>query len=128
MNVMLESHSRSENKSLSNSEGNLEALDVLFSRYRRVLSLVAYRVLGNHKQAEDAVQNCLRSASENPPRFKHEGVFRSWLVRVLIDEAVSILNKQKSAGRGSVESVITRTRSSLMSSHTRYQAFPHLVD
>ena len=128
MNVMLESHSWSENKSLSNSEGNVEALDVLFSRYRRVLSLVAYRVLGNHKQAEDAVQNCLRAASENLPRFKHEGVFRSWLVRVLIDEAVAILKKQKSAGGGGLESVITRTRSSLMNSHTRCQAFSHSAD
>jgi len=128
MNVILESQSWSENKSLSNSEGNLEALDVLFSRYRRVLSLVAYRVLGNHQQAEEAVQNCLRAASENLPRFKHEGVFRSWLVRVLIDEAVAILNKQKSAGRGDLNSVTTRTRSSLRNSHTRCPVFSHSAD
>jgi len=43
-------------------------LDILFSRYSRALSLVAYRVLGNHKEAEDAVQNCLRTATDNVPR------------------------------------------------------------
>jgi hypothetical protein len=32
---------------LSNSQGNLEALNVLFLRYRRTLLLVAYRVLGS---------------------------------------------------------------------------------
>jgi hypothetical protein len=89
-----------EDETLNNSQGSLEALDVLFSRYRHVLSLVAYRVLGNHAEAEDAVQNCLRTVSDNVPKFKHEGAFRCWLVRVLIDEAVSILAKQSST-RGS---------------------------
>jgi Sigma-70 region 2 len=75
------------------SQGSLEGLDVLFSRYRRVLSLVAYHVLGSHAEAEIAVQNCVRAVSGNVPRFEHEGAFRSWLVRVLMDEAVAILNK-----------------------------------
>jgi hypothetical protein len=53
-----------EDETLSNSQGSLEALDVLFSRYRHVLSLVAYRVLGNHAEAEDVVQNCLLTVSD----------------------------------------------------------------
>jgi len=47
------SQSRSENETISNSQETLEALDILLSRYRRVLSLVAYRVLGNHEEAEE---------------------------------------------------------------------------
>jgi hypothetical protein len=82
-----------------NSQGSLETLDILFSRYRRVLSLVAYRVLDNHAAAEIAVQNCLLAVSGNVPRFEHEGAFRSWLVRVLIDEAVAILNKTRATCR-----------------------------
>lgn len=84
-----------------NSRRRLEALDVLLSRYRRVLALIAYRVLGNHEEAEDAVQNCIRVASDRAPRFDHEGAFRSWLARVLIDEAVTILYKQSRSTRGS---------------------------
>jgi hypothetical protein len=87
---------RSEDEILSNSQGNLEALDVLFSRYRRTLLLVAYRVLGDHNQAEDAVQRCLQSAaSRHVPRFETEGAFRSWLVRVLIDVALLILQERE---------------------------------
>jgi hypothetical protein len=100
INAMSELRSRNEDETLSNSQGNLEVLDVLFSRYRRILSLVAYRVLGNHGEAEDAVRNCLLAVSGNVPRFEYEGAFRSWLVRVLIDEAVAILNKQRSATTG----------------------------
>ena len=66
-------------------------MDVLLSRYRPVLSLIACRVLGNHEEAERAVRNCIRVASDSAPRFDHEGAFRSWLARILIDEAVTIL-------------------------------------
>lgn len=75
-----------------NSQSNLEALEVLFSRYRCTLSFVAYRVLGNRHLAEIAVQRCFLSASRNVPQFESEGAFRSWLVRVLMDEALRILH------------------------------------
>ena len=55
--------------------------------------LVAYRVLDNHEEVEDAVQNCVLAASCSVPQFENEGAFRSWLVRVLIDEALAIRYK-----------------------------------
>jgi hypothetical protein len=100
MKSMLALRSEDEDQILSSSQGNLEALDALFSRYRRTLLLVAYRVLGDHNQAEDAVQRCLQSAaSRNVPLFDNEGAFRSWLVRVLIDVAVFILQEREWAAR-----------------------------
>jgi len=95
MNAMSELRLRNYDTTLSTSQGTLEALDVLLSRYRRVLSLVAYRVLGNHQDAEYAVQNCLLAVSNNVPQFEYEGAFRSWLVRVLMDEASLILHKKR---------------------------------
>lgn len=79
---------------MNNPLENPEALDDRLSRYRRVLSFVAYRVLPNHEEADEAVRNCLLSASYNGPRFECEGAFRSWLVRILIDEALLILQKK----------------------------------
>ena len=61
-----------------------------FYRYRRLLRFVATRVLGEPERANEAVENCWRSASRNPPRFKYDGAFCSWLVRILIDEALAI--------------------------------------
>src|SRR4030081_1376240 len=100
MNSMLESRSGSEVETFSHSRGNLEPLDVLFSRYRPVLYLIAYRVLVNHTEAEGAVRNCLSAAVDCAPRFDHEGAFRSWLARILIDEAVTILHKQRGSTVG----------------------------
>lgn len=62
-----------------------------FSRCHRLLHLIACRVLGGPEQADDAIKNCWRTASRLPPRFEYEGAFRSWLLRVLIDEALAIL-------------------------------------
>jgi len=80
-----------------NSRTSLKTLDVLLSRYRDVLSLIAYRVLCDDDEAEVAVQNCIRVASDTAPQFDHEGAFRSWLARVLLDEAVIILSTRKSS-------------------------------
>ncbi len=90
-----ELRSDDEDATPGNSQSNLEALDVLLSRYRRTLSLVAHRILGNQHLAEDAVQRCLLSASRNVPQFESEGAFRSWLVKVLIDEALHILHDRE---------------------------------
>jgi DNA-directed RNA polymerase specialized sigma24 family protein len=61
-----------------------------FSRSYRLLYFIACRILGDPERIETAIENCWWSASRNPPRFEYEGEFRSWLLRVLIDEAVAI--------------------------------------
>ncbi len=72
-----------------------QGVNIRLFRYRGVLSFIAHRVLNNHLEAEDAVRNCLKTASSTVPRFESEGAFRSWLVRVLMDEALMILYKKR---------------------------------
>lgn len=64
-----------------------------FSRCCGLLYFVACRVLGTEQGAEDVVQNCWITASCNPPYFETEGAFRSWLVRILFDEALAARNR-----------------------------------
>lgn len=61
-----------------------------FVRCRNLLHFVACRVLETTEGAEHAVERCRLRASQNPPMFEFEGAFRSWLVRILIDEALTI--------------------------------------
>ena len=68
-----------------------------FWRSHRLLYFIACRVLGDAERAADAVENCWVSASQNPPRFEYEGEFRSWLLRVLIDEALALRRKSTGA-------------------------------
>jgi RNA polymerase sigma-70 factor, ECF subfamily len=63
---------------------------VRFSRCHRLLHFIAARILRSPEKVDHAIENCWRTASRNPPRFKHESAFRSWLLRVLINEALEI--------------------------------------
>jgi len=74
------------------SADNRRSSYVRASRYRRLLHSVAHRVLGNPDKAAIAVDNCLFSASNRVTAFDCEGAFRSWLVRIAIDEALAILH------------------------------------
>ena len=81
-NDFLIANRRDENRVLFNAR---------FSRCYGLLHFIACRVLGGPERADDAVDNCWLTASRNPPQFKYESEFRSWLLRVLIDEALDIL-------------------------------------
>ena len=66
-----------------------------FERCNSLLHFLAYRILGTHEGARNAVETCRIVASWNPPDFEHEGAFRSWVARILIDEALAILHITK---------------------------------
>src|SRR5580658_6542727 len=66
-----------------------------FARCRNLLHFLAARILGSQDEAEDAVRNCRAAASRNPPSFESEGAFRSWLARILIDEACALIRRKQ---------------------------------
>jgi DNA-directed RNA polymerase specialized sigma24 family protein len=72
-----------------------DTFELQFSRCRRLLHFVARRILNCVEEAEEAVKNCRLKASRNPPRFSSEGAFKSWLVRILIDEATLLLRRRQ---------------------------------
>jgi DNA-directed RNA polymerase specialized sigma24 family protein len=67
--------------------------DARFCRCYRTLHLVACRVLGGPERAEEAIGSCWRRASRHAQWFERESEFRSWLLRVLIDEALVLLRE-----------------------------------
>jgi DNA-directed RNA polymerase specialized sigma24 family protein len=73
-----------------------QAFELQFSRSRRLLHFLARRILNCVQEAEEAVKNCRLKASRNPPSFSSEGAFKSWLVRILIDEATLLLRSRQS--------------------------------
>ena len=67
--------------------------EAMFQRCYRMLRFIACRVLGGPERAEEAIGSCWRIASRHPHRFEHEGEFRRWLLRFLIDEALVLLRE-----------------------------------
>jgi DNA-directed RNA polymerase specialized sigma24 family protein len=66
-----------------------------FWRTCRMLHFIACRVLGGPEWAQEAVENCWYTASQGPPHFEYESEFRSWLLRVLIDEALALRHEHQ---------------------------------
>ena len=80
----------------SNHQRDIAFMERLW-RYNSLLHFLAYRILGTHEGAGNAVENCRIAASRNQPDFEDEGAFRSWLARILIDEALAILCQRNAA-------------------------------
>ena len=86
-------HLKPDGKSREDSQTTFEEQ---FSRCCKLLRFIALRILNCAEEADEAVKNCSRTASCNPPGFTTEGDFKSWLARILIDEATLLLRNRKS--------------------------------
>lgn len=96
----------SENIWTSNDLREQSALfQARFTRCHKLLCYLACRVLGSPEQVHEVVEHCKITASRNPPTFECEGAFRSWLVRLLIDEALTVVRQRKSKRPTSYKSI-----------------------
>ena len=100
---------------LESSTDNRISFYVRAARYHRLLYFVAHRVLGNPERAVIVVENCLFSAARDFTRLDHEGDFRTWLVRLALDESLAIFHGRKTPERRR-EDEIEGIRSELLSS------------
>lgn len=68
--------------------GDSEALEDLFGRYRTRMYRVAVRLLRSKEDAEDAVQDALLSAYRNLAAFQGRSLFSTWLTRIVVNAAL----------------------------------------
>jgi RNA polymerase sigma-70 factor (ECF subfamily) len=86
----------SDDKLLERSaQGDREALEELFRRYRQVAYRVAYRLLGHEADALDAVQEAFIKALTHLPGFQGRSTFKTWLLRVVSNASLD-LGRQRS--------------------------------
>lgn len=94
----------------SSAEDETQEFHKRFLRSRGLLCLIASRVLDGGEGVDEAVENCFLTAIRNPQEFESEGSFRSWLLRILIDEALQILRQKNSTSTASHQSVFSEQR------------------
>ncbi len=64
-------------------------------RYQRFVYSVAYRYLGRHEDAQDVAQEVFLKAFANLHRFEHRSSVRTWLYRITVRTALSMLRQRK---------------------------------
>ena len=83
--------------------GDVVAFGELVSRYDRQLFRVAQNITHNREDAQDAVQEAFLKAFENLAAFEEKAKFSTWLVRIVINQSLMKLRKQRTANVVSVD-------------------------
>lgn len=67
--------------------GEEHAFDLLVEGHRRDVYRLAYRLLGNHADADDLAQEAFLRAYRSLSRFRGDSSFRTWLTRIVLNLA-----------------------------------------
>jgi len=68
--------------------GDVAAFDTLVERYQQVILNVAYRIVGDHDEAQDIAQDVFVKVYQHSVQFKPERRFFSWIYRIAINTAL----------------------------------------
>jgi RNA polymerase sigma-70 factor (ECF subfamily) len=69
--------------------GDGPAFDELVLRHRQAVYRLAYRLLGNHEEADDVSQEAFMRAYRALSGFRGAAAFRTWITRIAINVALS---------------------------------------
>ncbi len=75
--------------------GDRDARRTLFERHRQAAYQTALRVTGRHQDALDVVQDAFVKAFGQLARFRHGSSFRTWLLRIVTNQALDLLRRHK---------------------------------
>ncbi len=80
-------------------EGDVEAFNELVNRHHTKIYGLAYRMLGNAEDAEDATQETFLEAYKSIKSFRFQSQFGTWLYRVGLNTCNQYIRKAKSRNR-----------------------------
>jgi RNA polymerase sigma-70 factor, ECF subfamily len=86
--------------------GDSAAFAIIFNSYRLRLFRVAFRILRNHEDACDAVQDAMLKAFTAAPSFRADSHIASWLTRIVVNTSLMNLRKHRSHKVVSLDSEI----------------------
>ena len=86
--------------------GDEDAFGRLVERHSRVVFRLAYRMLGNEHDAEDAVQEAFLKAYRALGEFESRSRFSSWLHRIAVNCAYDVLRRRARRAEDALEAPV----------------------
>jgi len=78
-------------------QGDASAFDELVLRHRVAVYRLAYRLLGNHAEADDVSQETFLRAYRGLRGYRGEATFRTWITRIVLNLAQSARRARRSS-------------------------------
>jgi RNA polymerase sigma factor (sigma-70 family) len=75
--------------------GEKSAYEIIMRKYNQKLFRIARSYLTNEDEIEDVIQEAYIKAYEQMPRFEKRSSFPTWLIRIVINEALARLKHRK---------------------------------
>lgn len=85
--------------------GDEPAFDELVCAHRREIYRLAFRLLGNHADADDLTQDAFVRVYRSLGRFRRESSFRTWLTRIVLNLAADRRSERTARRHVSLEEV-----------------------
>lgn len=98
--------------------GNREMFEVIVRRYNPQLYRVGMAYLRDHARTEDAMQTAYLKAFLNLRRFQGNAAFSTWLTRIMINECLMILRREKRLKLETLDDATARSDESLLAAPT----------
>jgi len=78
------------------AEGELDALDELYDRYKTMAYSIAYRITNDATLAEDVVQDAFLGAWRNAARYvEGRGSVKTWLLSIVHHRAIDAIRRRR---------------------------------
>ncbi len=77
------------------ADGDVEAFKLIVERYQGMVYSVAYNVLGDYTDAEDAAQEAFLRCFRKLPQYRGEAAFSTWLFRLALTAAVDYKRRER---------------------------------
>lgn len=90
-----------------------QAFGSLVRTYQQMLYFHIRRIVIDHEDADDVLQNTLLKAWKNLDKFRAEAAIKTWLYRIATNEALTFLNRKKRQAHQGVEDIQNDLRHSL---------------
>jgi RNA polymerase sigma-70 factor (ECF subfamily) len=87
--------------------GDNDAFAELVERHRQTCRRLAMSILKNVEDAEDEVQNALWKAFEHIGQFQQDAKFSTWLSRIVVNQCLMRLRKQKRTRAVSIDEPVS---------------------
>jgi RNA polymerase sigma-70 factor (ECF subfamily) len=86
-------------------EGDVEALGLLFERYKHMVYRVAYRITRSHHDASDVTQETFLKVLKSISSFRRKSNIETWIYRIAVNSALNHLRKVERRGEESLEEI-----------------------